>query len=208
MGKEGIINIRVDKATKEAAEKLFESMGLNMSIAINLFLNQSLRVKGIPFEIKTNEDYEEMDYKYGIIKINKENISYKEKDNLLYFEYNGNNIVLAKEYVNAFELCLYPNSWKIEKKYVLPSPIHYEESNILNFSSSCFDKLVNISKEDIVKILVIDGVDKITVHQNGKMKELLLPEFLVNGVHVVRSEELNHFLKYLNDFNEIKEFKL
>lgn len=208
MGKEGIINIRVDKATKEAAEKLFESMGLNMSIAINLFLNQSLRVKGIPFEIKANENYEEMDYNYGTIKINKENISYKERDNLLYFEYNENNIVLAKEYVNASELCLYPNSWKIEKKYVLPSPIHYEESNILNFSSSGFEKLVNISKEDIVKILVIDGVDKITVHQNGKMKELLLPEFLVNGVHVVRNEELNHFLKYLNDFTEIKEFNL
>ena len=46
------INIRVDKELKEKCEKIYESLGINMSIAINLFLNQTIRVNGIPFEIK------------------------------------------------------------------------------------------------------------------------------------------------------------
>ncbi len=46
------INIRTDKELKENCEKLFESLGLNMSTAINIFLRQSLRVGGLPFEVK------------------------------------------------------------------------------------------------------------------------------------------------------------
>lgn len=46
------LNIRVDKNIKETSEKVFESLGLNMSTAINIFLRQVIRVNGIPFEIK------------------------------------------------------------------------------------------------------------------------------------------------------------
>ncbi len=46
------INIRTDKELKDNCEKLFESLGLNMSTAINIFLRQSLRAGGLPFEVK------------------------------------------------------------------------------------------------------------------------------------------------------------
>ncbi len=46
------INIRTDEDIKARCENLYESLGMNMSTAINIFLRQSLRVNGIPFEIK------------------------------------------------------------------------------------------------------------------------------------------------------------
>ncbi len=46
------LNIRTDKNVKFAAEKLFEELGLNMTTAINIFLRQSIRENGIPFELK------------------------------------------------------------------------------------------------------------------------------------------------------------
>ena len=48
------LNIRTDKEVKLAAEKLFDSLGMNMSTAINIFLRQSIRENGIPFEIRLN----------------------------------------------------------------------------------------------------------------------------------------------------------
>ncbi len=47
-----IINISVDEKIKDEAQELFESMGLNMSTAINVFLTQSVNEHRIPFEIK------------------------------------------------------------------------------------------------------------------------------------------------------------
>ena len=46
------INIRTDSELKSAAEKIFEAFGLNMSSAINMFLKQTVRTNGIPFELK------------------------------------------------------------------------------------------------------------------------------------------------------------
>ncbi len=46
------LNIRTDKEVKESAAKLFNSLGLDMSTAVNLFLRQAIRANGIPFEIK------------------------------------------------------------------------------------------------------------------------------------------------------------
>lgn len=48
------INIRTDPELKKEAEALFESMGLNMTTAVNVFLRQSLRVNGLPFEVKSD----------------------------------------------------------------------------------------------------------------------------------------------------------
>lgn len=48
------LNIRTDKEVKIAAERLFEELGMNMTTAINLFLRQSIRVNGIPFELTLN----------------------------------------------------------------------------------------------------------------------------------------------------------
>ncbi|MFC4651610.1 type II toxin-antitoxin system RelB/DinJ family antitoxin [Lactococcus nasutitermitis] len=46
------VNIRLDKDVKAQAEKLFGTMGLTMSSAINLFVRQTLLQEKIPFEIQ------------------------------------------------------------------------------------------------------------------------------------------------------------
>lgn len=45
-----VINIRVDSETKKQAEKLFNDLGMNMSVAINMFLKQSLLEGCLPFK--------------------------------------------------------------------------------------------------------------------------------------------------------------
>lgn len=46
------LNIRTDKAVKEAAELIFNELGMNMTTAVNIFLRQTIRENGIPFELK------------------------------------------------------------------------------------------------------------------------------------------------------------
>ena len=48
------LNIHTDKNVKIAAEKIFEELGLNMTTAINIFLRQTIRENGIPFELTLN----------------------------------------------------------------------------------------------------------------------------------------------------------
>lgn len=48
------LNIRTDRDVKLAAEKIFEELGLNMTTAVNIFLRQTIRENGIPFELKLN----------------------------------------------------------------------------------------------------------------------------------------------------------
>lgn len=48
------LNIRTDKDVKIAAERIFEELGLNMTTAINIFLRQTIRENGIPFDLKLN----------------------------------------------------------------------------------------------------------------------------------------------------------
>lgn len=46
------INVRVDTELKQAAESLFNDLGLNMSSAITMFLKSAVSHDGIPFEVK------------------------------------------------------------------------------------------------------------------------------------------------------------
>ena len=48
------LNIRTEKDVKDAAEQIFNELGLNMTTAINIFLRQTIRSNGIPFELKLN----------------------------------------------------------------------------------------------------------------------------------------------------------
>ena len=52
------INIRIDEKIKKDAEKVFKSLGLNPSTAINLFYIQVIRTNSIPFELKADEPNE------------------------------------------------------------------------------------------------------------------------------------------------------
>ena len=51
MSQSGItnLNIRIDRATKESAENIFDEMGLNMTTAITMFLRQTVRDRRLPF---------------------------------------------------------------------------------------------------------------------------------------------------------------
>lgn len=48
------VSFRIDAKLKHDAEKLFESLGMNMTTAFNIFLKQSVRERGIPFDITAN----------------------------------------------------------------------------------------------------------------------------------------------------------
>lgn len=43
------MSFRVDKDLKEQADELFKNLGMNTSVAINMFLTQSVREQQIPF---------------------------------------------------------------------------------------------------------------------------------------------------------------
>lgn len=47
------INIRINKNTKQQAQKIVEKMGLDLSSAVKLFLTKVILTKSIPFEIRT-----------------------------------------------------------------------------------------------------------------------------------------------------------
>jgi len=48
------INIRIDDELKEKADVLFSELGMNLTTAFNIFIRQTVREGGIPFNITTN----------------------------------------------------------------------------------------------------------------------------------------------------------
>lgn len=48
------INVRIDKKTKDKAQKTLEAMGLDLSSGIKLFLNQVITEEAIPFTPSKN----------------------------------------------------------------------------------------------------------------------------------------------------------
>lgn len=44
-------NIKIDPELKEQAQALFDSLGLSLSAAVNVFLRQAVREQAIPFRI-------------------------------------------------------------------------------------------------------------------------------------------------------------
>lgn len=53
------ISIRMDADLKAQADALFSELGMNLSTAFNIFVRQSLREGGIPFEIKLDQPNKE-----------------------------------------------------------------------------------------------------------------------------------------------------
>ncbi len=51
------INIRVNPVLKKNAEELFSSFGITLSDAINIFLNKSVMIGGLPFELKKEKKF-------------------------------------------------------------------------------------------------------------------------------------------------------
>mgnify|MGYP004588016851 FL=1 len=48
------MNIRVDSDIKNNAKKIFAELGMDLTTAVNIFLRQSIREHGMPFELKLN----------------------------------------------------------------------------------------------------------------------------------------------------------
>ena len=46
------INVRVDETVKHDVEALFDSMGMNISTAVNIFFRQCLMEEALPFQPK------------------------------------------------------------------------------------------------------------------------------------------------------------
>ena len=48
------LNIRVDEDVKRKAELICQELGMNLSTAVNIFLRQTVRSEGIPFDVRLN----------------------------------------------------------------------------------------------------------------------------------------------------------
>ena len=79
-----VINIRVNDEIKKEAETIFKSLGLNMSVTINLFLKKCINENGMPFDLKipNKETIEAMEETNKILNGDIERKSYKNVDEL------------------------------------------------------------------------------------------------------------------------------
>jgi len=50
------LSINVDSDLKAKSEALFSELGLTLSSAVNMFLKQSVRRGGLPFEVTTRDE--------------------------------------------------------------------------------------------------------------------------------------------------------
>ena len=51
------IQIRIDKKTKQSANRVLERLGLDMSSAVKIYLRQITRTNGIPFPLLTKNGF-------------------------------------------------------------------------------------------------------------------------------------------------------
>lgn len=47
------VNIRIDDDLKARADALFDELGINMTTAFSMFIRQTVREGGLPFEVTT-----------------------------------------------------------------------------------------------------------------------------------------------------------
>lgn len=52
-------SIRLDNEIKKQCESLYGELGMNLTTAINVFLRQSLRAGGFPFEVRLEQPNQE-----------------------------------------------------------------------------------------------------------------------------------------------------
>lgn len=52
-------SVRMDSDIKKQCEALYSELGVNLTTAINVFLRQSLRVGGFPFDVRVEQPNKE-----------------------------------------------------------------------------------------------------------------------------------------------------
>jgi len=67
------LTITIEENVKNEAEKLYDRLGLSLSMAVRMFLMQSIREQAIPFQVKMTEDEKYYDYfnSYNIERLRK-----------------------------------------------------------------------------------------------------------------------------------------
>lgn len=50
-----LLQIRIDEDLKNQATALYESMGIDLSTAVRMFLKKSVAVQGVPFELRNEQ---------------------------------------------------------------------------------------------------------------------------------------------------------
>ena len=50
------MSIRLDSEIKEQAQQVFNSLGMDMTTAINIFLRQAIQYQGLPFDVRLDEN--------------------------------------------------------------------------------------------------------------------------------------------------------
>lgn len=58
------LSVRIDERDKKRFELFCNETGMNVSVAINMFIKTVLRERRLPFEIKTDPFYSESNIKY------------------------------------------------------------------------------------------------------------------------------------------------
>ena len=58
------LSVRIDERDKKSFELFCNETGMNVSVAINMFIKSVLREQKIPFEIKTDPFYSESNIKH------------------------------------------------------------------------------------------------------------------------------------------------
>ena len=58
------LSVRIDEKDKKSFETFCNETGMNVSVAINMFIKTVLREHRLPFEIKTDNFYSESNIKY------------------------------------------------------------------------------------------------------------------------------------------------
>ena len=49
------MSIRLDSEVKEQAQQVFNSLGMDMTTAIKIFLRQAIQYQGLPFDVRLDE---------------------------------------------------------------------------------------------------------------------------------------------------------
>ncbi|MDU3084380.1 MAG: type II toxin-antitoxin system RelB/DinJ family antitoxin [Streptococcus mitis] len=50
------MSIRLDSEVKEQAQQVFNNLGMDMTTAINIFLRQAIQYRGLPFDVRLDEN--------------------------------------------------------------------------------------------------------------------------------------------------------
>ncbi|HGI3059249.1 TPA: type II toxin-antitoxin system RelB/DinJ family antitoxin [Streptococcus agalactiae] len=73
------VAVRVDDQLKDDATELFQSLGLDMSTAVKMFLIQSVKTQSIPFEIKNQSSVSDEEFQ-NLVETKLKGIRVKDSD--------------------------------------------------------------------------------------------------------------------------------